>query len=57
MVEDEDSFSHVQQRPEVRIYQVQSPQRNLEIFSPEIYSHIHPRIKDLLFPKESQNFP
>ena len=45
MVKAENSFSQKQQRPEVRTYQVQSPQQNPEIVSPEIYSDIHPAIK------------
>ena len=57
VVEGKDSFFPEQQQPEVRTYQVQSPQQNLEILSPEIYSHIHPAIKDLFPPKEFQNFP
>ena len=57
MVEDEDSFSQEQQQPEVRTYQVQSPQQNLEILIPEIYSHIHPTIKGLFSPNKLQNFP
>ena len=55
VVESEDPFSQEQQRPEVRTYQVQSPQQNLEILSPEIYSHIHPGFEGL-FPKEFQKF-
>ena len=53
LVEDEDSFSQEQQQPEVRTYQVQSPQRNLQILSPEIYSHMHPTIKGSFFTGES----
>ena len=57
MVEGEDSFSQEQQWPEVRTYQDQSPQQNLRILIPEIYSHIHPAIKCLFPPKEFQKFP
>ena len=57
VVEGEDSFSQEQQQPEVRTYQVQFPQKNLEIHSPEICSHIHPTIKGLFPPNEFQKFP
>ena len=57
MVEGEDSFSQEQQWPEVRTYQDQSPQQNLRILIPEIYSHIHPAINCLFPPKEFQKFP
>ena len=57
MVESEDSFSQEQQWPEARTYQDQSPQQNLRILIPEIYSHIHPAIKCLFPPKEFQKFP
>ena len=56
VVEGKNSFSQEQQQPEVRIYQNQSPQQNIEILRPEIYSHIHPAIKGLFPPKEFQNF-
>ena len=55
MVERKDSFSR--QWPEVRNYQVQSPQQNLEILSPEIYSQKHPAIQGSFSPKELQKFP
>ena len=40
VVEGKNSFSQEQQQPEVRIYQNQSPQQNIEILRPEIYSYI-----------------
>ena len=52
MVEGKNSFSSERQWPEVRTYQVQSPQQNLEILSPEIYSHKHPTIKGSFSPKK-----
>ena len=57
MVEGEDSFLEEQHQPEVKTYQVQSPQQNMEILSPEIYSHIHPAKKGLFPLKKFQNFP
>ena len=57
MVERKDSFSRERQWPELRNYQVQSPQQNLEIISPEIYSHKHPAIQGSFSPKELQKFP
>ena len=55
--EGKDAFFQEQQRLEVRIYQVQSPQQNLWILSPEIYWYINPVIKGLFLPKEFQKFP
>ena len=40
VVEGKNSFSQEQQQPEVRTYQNQSPQQNIEILRPEIYSYI-----------------
>ena len=57
VVKGEDSFFQEQHQPEVKTYQVQSPQQNMEILSPEIYSHIHPAKKGLFPPKKFQNFP
>ena len=57
MVEGKDSFSQERQWPEVRTYQVQSPQQNLHILSPDIYSHKHPAIQGSFSPKELQKFP
>ena len=55
VVEGEDSFSQEQQRPEVRTKQVQSPQQNLEILSPEIYSLTHTSCNQRFIPtKEFQ---
>ena len=57
VVEGKYSFSQRKQRPEVRTYQFQSPQQNLEILGPEIYSHIYPAIKGLFPPIEFQKCP